>query len=55
MRKVSNNYNHLKNLKLAGSSDKEIKNIEIFIGLDYYYQIVTGEIIRGKSNEAIAL
>ena len=45
----------MKGLKLADSSDKEIKNIEILTGLDYYYQIVTGEIIRGKSNEPIAL
>ena len=36
VRKVSNEYNHLKNLKLADSSDKEIKDIEILIGLDYY-------------------
>ena len=55
MRKVSSNYNHLKNLKLADSSDKEIKDIEILIGLDYYYQIVTVEIIRGKNNEPTAL
>ena len=55
MRKVSSNYNHLKDLKLADSSDKEIKNIEILTGSDYSYQIVTGEIIRGKSNEPIAL
>ena len=31
VRKVSSNYNHLKDLKLADSSDKEIKNIEILI------------------------
>ena len=55
VRKVCSNYNHLKDLKLADSSDKEIKNIEILIRLDYYYQIVTVEIIRGKSNEPIAL
>ena len=55
MRKVSNNYNHLKNLKLADSSDKKIKNIEILIGLYYYYEIVTGEIIRGINDETIAL
>ena len=52
---ISNNYNHLKNLKLAYSSDKDITNMEILIGLDYYYQIVTGEIICEKNNEAVAL
>ena len=55
MRKVTNNYNHLKNLKLVDSSDKEIKDLEFLIGLDYYYQIVTGEIIREKNNEPIVL
>ena len=38
-RKVYDNCNHLKNLKLADSSDKEIKDIEFLIELDYYYQI----------------
>ena len=52
---VSRNYNHLKNLKLADSSEKENKNIDILIGLDYYYQLVTGEIIRGEINEPVAL
>lgn len=33
VRKVSSNYNHLKDLKLANFSDTEIKNIEILMGL----------------------
>ena len=33
VRKVSSNYNHLKDLKLADFSDTEIKNIEILMGL----------------------
>ena len=41
VRKVSSNFNHFKNLKIADFSDKKIKNIEIPIGLDNYYQIVT--------------
>ena len=32
-----------------------MKNMEILIGLDYCYQIVTREIFRGKNNEPIAL
>ena len=55
VRKVSNSYIYLKNIKLADSSDKKIKDTEILIGLDYYYQIVISEIIRGKKNEPIAL
>ena len=49
VRKVSNNYVYLKNIKLADSSDKKIKDTEILIGLDYYYQIVIGKIIRGNN------
>ena len=43
---VSTNYNHLKNLKLADSSNTDTKSINILIGLDYYYLLVTGDIIR---------
>ena len=52
---VSTNYNHLKNLKLAASSNTDTKSINILIGLDYYYLFVTGDIIRGEPNEPIAL
>ena len=47
VRKVSCNYYNLKRLKLVDSPDKEIKNIEILIGLDYYYQIVRPRIHVG--------
>ena len=50
---VSTNYNHLKNLKLADSSNTDTKSINILIGLDYYYLLVTGDIIRGEPNEPI--
>ena len=52
---VSTNYNNLKNLKLADSVITDTKSINIFIGLDYYYLFVTGDIIRGEPNEPIAL
>ena len=52
---VSTNYNHLKNLKLADSSNTDTKSVNILIGLDYYYLFVTGDIIRGEPNEPIAL
>ena len=52
---VSTNYNHLKNLKLADSSNTGTKSINILIDLDYYYLFVTGYIIRGEPNEPIAL
>ena len=52
---VSTNYNHLKNLQLADSSNTDSKSINILIGLDYYYLFVTGDIIRGEPNEPFAL
>ena len=48
-------FNHLKNLKLADSSNMDIRSINIFIGLDYYYLFVTGDIILGEPNEPVAL
>ena len=44
---VFTNYNHMKNLKLADSSNIDTKNINILIDLDYYYFFVTGDIICG--------
>ena len=53
---VSTNFNHLKNLKLADSSNTDTKSINVLIDLDYYYYLfVTGDIIRGEPNEPIAL
>ena len=52
---VSTNYNHLKNLKLADSSNTDTRSINILIGLDYHYLFVTGDIILGEPNEPIAL
>ena len=53
---VKANYNHLKNLKLADSSNTDTKSINVLIDLDYYYYLfVTGDIIRGEPNEPIAL
>ena len=51
----SANLNHLKNLRLADSSNTDTKSVNILIGLDYYYLFVTGDIIRGEPYEATAL
>ena len=53
--RVSQNYPHLKNLKLADSFDEQLMNIDILIGTDFYHTFFTDEIIRGKSNEPVAL
>ena len=35
--RVSQNYPHLKNLKLADSFDEQLMNIDILIGTDFYH------------------
>ena len=52
---VSQNYPHLKNLKLADSFDEQFINIDILIGTDFYHTFCTDEIIRGTSNKPVAL
>ena len=52
---VSQNYPHLKNLKLADIFDEQFMNIHILIGTDFYHKFFTDEIMRGKSNEPVAL
>ena len=53
--RVSQNYPHLKNLKLTDSFDEQLMNIDILIGTGFYHTFFTDEIIRGKSNEPVAL
>ena len=52
---ISNNYPHLKNLKLAQKSNDTYVKIGILVGLDYYYNFIFGKVIQGKQNEPIAL
>ena len=54
--RVSQNYPHLKNLRLADSFDEQLMNIGILIGTDFYHTFFTDEMrytrfLRGKSNE----
>ena len=42
-------YPHLNGLALANSVDVSSKRIDILIGADHYYDIVTGEVIRGSA------
>ena len=42
------NHKHIKNLKLADTSLEDQKELNILIGLDYYYQPILGNIIHGK-------
>ena len=40
---------HLRGLRLADSPIKQGERIDLLIGMNYYHQIVTGEIVKGKS------
>ena len=53
--RVSQNYPHWKNLKLADSFDEQLMNIDILTRTDFYDTFLTDEIIQGKSNEPDAL
>ena len=45
----------IRNVKLAHTSPHEVANINILIGLDHHYNLITGETIKGKINESIAI
>ena len=52
---VSKRYSHLQGLNLADKSTDGSKTIEILVGLDYYFEFITGEVIKGKFGEPVAL
>ena len=52
---AKNQYDHLKYLKLSDSSDSKFNcNVDIFIGADYYWDFVSGNIKRGNSGPVAA-
>ena len=50
-RTISNNYSHLKNLKLTLKLNETCVKVDILIGLDYYYNFMTGNIIKRKDGK----
>ena len=50
---ISENYPHLKSVKFAQESNETFLKVNILIGLDYYYNFMTGSLIKRKSNELI--
>ena len=40
---------HLRSLSLADSPSTQERRIDMLIGMNYYYQIVTGEVVKGNS------
>lgn len=49
--KVNTNYTHLEGLELADFGDDvdDSNTIDILIGSDYYWDIVTGDVVKGES------
>ena len=47
---VAKQYSHLKNLKLADGwlNENNETSFELLIGLDYYWKVMTGDVIRGE-------
>ena len=48
---VQNNYDHFKDLQLIDSGSND--DIELLIGSDFYWSMVTGNVKIGKNGEAI--
>ena len=49
------NYDYLRSLELADTSTNSVNKVDLLIELDFYYSFATGESIRGKTNEPIAI
>ena len=55
VRQTVKKYEYLRNLKLAHTSPHKVTNINILIGLDDYYSLIAGEMIKRKINKPIAI
>ena len=52
---IQGNYPHLQGLRFADFTNFETKNIDVLIGLDYYYNFILGNIRRRNTNEPVAI
>ena len=52
---VSSSYSHLQNLLLADPSNSKNRTIDILIRAEHYYRFIYKNVIRGKTNERIAV
>ena len=50
-----NSYEHLSDLHLADHSDGSPIEVDLLIGSDYYWQLTTGEVRRGKNDGPVAV
>ena len=52
---LSQNYHHLQGLNIASSNPKTSFDMELLVGLDFYYNFITGNVKRGQIGEPIAV
>ena len=56
VQETQSQFNHLKDLQLSESKQQnEITDIDILIGLDFYYSLVSGRIKRGFPSDLVAV
>ena len=52
---AKNNYDHLRNIKLLTHSEGDSTSIDLFIGNDFYYSFINGNIVKGQKDKPIAV
>ena len=52
---LSQNYPHLQGLNIANSNSKTSFDVNLFVGLDFYYNFITGNVKRDQIGEPIAV
>ena len=52
---LSQNYPHLQGLSIANSSSKTSFDVDLLVGLDFYYSFITGNVKRGQIGEPTAV
>ena len=52
---LTQNYPHLQGLSIANSSSKTSFDVDLLVGLDFYYSFITGNVKRGQIGEPIAV
>ena len=52
---VSMFYLHLQGLNIANSNSKTSFDVDLLVGLDFYYNFITGKVKRGQIGEPIAI